>query len=143
MFKIFIEGTALGGGCVTLPNYKTLVGTTTDPSNVTSSIESVGYCRPGDFRLNVYVNGAFIGNDGGTLWLDAHLTFEDDSPPLKYDCVNGACVGYTMYNTPGIYPTLSACEQACGTGCSGKCVSNSDWAQIEGLSGQLKNRNCS
>ena len=60
-----------------------------------------------------------------------------------YDCINGACTDSTKYKTPGIYQTLSDCETACGTGCSGKCISNSDWAQIEGLSGQLKKRNCS
>ncbi|MEH1981410.1 MAG: hypothetical protein V7L27_19440 [Nostoc sp.] len=62
----------------------------------------------------------------------------------SYDCVNGACVPKALYSTPGLYENLSACEVVCGTGgCSGTCVSNSDWAQIEGLSGQLRNRNCS
>lgn len=60
-----------------------------------------------------------------------------------YDCLNGACTPNFTYNTPGLYNSLSACEIACGTGCSGKCVSNSDWAQIQGLSNQLKSRNCS
>jgi hypothetical protein len=61
----------------------------------------------------------------------------------KYDCINGACIPKSTYSTPGIYNSLSECETACGTGCSGKCISNADWAQIEGLSNQLKNRNCS
>lgn len=61
----------------------------------------------------------------------------------EYDCINGACLPKTQYNTPGIYASLAECEQACGTGCSGKCISNSDWATIEGLSNQLKQRNCS
>ncbi|WP_109010069.1 hypothetical protein [Nostoc commune] len=61
----------------------------------------------------------------------------------QYDCINGACTNKSTYNTPGLYQTLSDCETACGTGCSGKCISNSDWAQIENLSGQLKSRNCS
>lgn len=63
--------------------------------------------------------------------------------PKKYDCINGACLEASQYNTPGIYQSLSDCEVNCGTGCSGKCISNSDWAQIKGLSNQLKNRNCS
>ncbi|MBE8990638.1 hypothetical protein [Nostoc sp. LEGE 12450] len=66
-----------------------------------------------------------------------------DDPIEKYDCINGACIKANVYDTPGIHESLSECETACGTGCSGKCISNSDWAQIEGLSGQLKNRNCS
>lgn len=60
-----------------------------------------------------------------------------------YDCINGACTKKNIYNTPGLYPSLSDCEEACGTGCNGKCVSSSDWTQIENLSGQLKSRNCS
>ncbi|MEH2038450.1 hypothetical protein [Nostoc sp.] len=56
-----------------------------------------------------------------------------------YNCVNGACIP----DASGIYNSLSECEVNCGTNrCSGKCLSNSDWAQIEGLSNQLKNRNC-
>lgn len=62
---------------------------------------------------------------------------------VLYDCINGACTLSTTYNTPGLYQSLSACEVACGTGCSGKCISNADWSKIEGLSNQLKNKNCS
>ncbi|MEH2351934.1 hypothetical protein [Nostoc sp.] len=59
-----------------------------------------------------------------------------------FDCINGACINASKYNTPGIYPSLSECEIACGSGCGGKCISSSEWAQIESLSNQLKNRNC-
>jgi hypothetical protein len=61
---------------------------------------------------------------------------------VKYDCINAACVKSTQYNTPGFYQSLSQCESTCGTGCSGHCISNSDWSQIEGLANQLKNKNC-
>ncbi|BAY21692.1 hypothetical protein NIES2100_14490 [Calothrix sp. NIES-2100] len=74
-------------------------------------------------------------------------SFVKDDPncgvATKYDCINGACIPSTTYSTPGIYANLEACEVACGTGCSGVCISNSDWAKIEGLSSQLKNKNCS
>jgi hypothetical protein len=60
-----------------------------------------------------------------------------------YDCINGACIQKTAYNTPGIYNSLAECESICGTGCSGKCISNVEWAQIEGLANQLKSKNCS
>ncbi|MBE9056351.1 hypothetical protein [Sphaerospermopsis sp. LEGE 08334] len=66
-----------------------------------------------------------------------------EPPQAKYDCINGACIPDTTYSTPGLYSTLSECETACGTGCSGKCISNQDWATIEGLAAQLKNKNCS
>ncbi|WGV23367.1 hypothetical protein [Halotia branconii] len=62
---------------------------------------------------------------------------------VSYDCINGICVKKTVYNTPGFYTTISDCETACGTGCSGKCISNAEWSQIQGLSSQLKNKNCS
>lgn len=71
-------------------------------------------------------------------------TFVPSTPPvIKYDCINSACVNKATYNTPGFYQSLSECETSCGTGCGGKCISNSEWAQIEGLSNQLRNRNCS
>ncbi|MEH2415411.1 hypothetical protein [Nostoc sp.] len=66
-----------------------------------------------------------------------------DPVAVTYDCINGACTKKDVYKTPGLYANLSICEEACGTGCGGKCISNADWAQIEGLSGQLMNRNCS
>lgn len=63
-------------------------------------------------------------------------------PQQQYDCINGTCIPSTNYNTPGLYSSLSECETACGTGCSGKCLSNAEWAQIQGLAAQLKNKNC-
>jgi hypothetical protein len=71
----------------------------------------------------------------------------DNCPPpgpgTIYDCINGVCTPREAYNTPGIYATLSDCEVNCGPGCSGKCVSNAEWATVEGLAGQLKNKSCS
>ncbi|WP_445626458.1 hypothetical protein [Nostoc sp. DSM 114167] len=67
---------------------------------------------------------------------------QPDNSQLPHDCINGACIKKSTYNTPGIYKSLSECEIACGTGCSGNCISNSEWAQIKGLSNQLRNRNC-
>jgi len=61
----------------------------------------------------------------------------------SYDCINGACIKKDIYSTPGLYGSLDDCQKACGTGCSGKCVSNSELAQIEGLSSELKSKNCS
>ncbi|MHC5826774.1 MAG: hypothetical protein ACYT04_65630, partial [Nostoc sp.] len=62
---------------------------------------------------------------------------------VAYDCVNGACIDKNTYKTPGLYESISDCEIACGIGCSGKCLSNADWAQIESLSSQIMNKNCS
>jgi hypothetical protein len=79
-----------------------------------------------------------------TFTADASVTgIQCGSDTIYYDCINGACTLNSVYNTPGFYASLSACEVACGSGCSGKCISNSEWAQIEGLANQLKNKNCS
>jgi hypothetical protein len=78
-----------------------------------------------------------------TFTPDASVTGITCASDPKYDCINGACIPKTTYNTPGIYNSLAECETSCGTGCSGKCISNSDWATIEGLASQLKQRNCS
>ena len=74
----------------------------------------------------------------------SYSNFANSCPPvsIEYDCVNGACVKKTKFSTPGFYKSLSDCETACGTGCSGKCLSNADWNQIKGLANKLKSRNC-
>lgn len=78
-----------------------------------------------------------------------------------WDCINGNCVKNSQYNTPGIYQSLEECQSSCGNSsptCAppnvcidpnnycppGKvCISQSEWSQIEGLSNQLRNNNCS
>ena len=70
-----------------------------------------------------------------------------DEPPenenIPYDCINGACVQKKIYSTPGIFKSISECETACGTGCSGQCIPNDEWNKIQSLANQLKNKNCS
>lgn len=93
--------------------------------------------------LQLYLDGVNQGNNY-VFYTNAYIVSTTCEPlEEKYDCINGACTANTTYGTPGIYQTLSECETACGTGCSGKCISNSDWSQIEGLANQLKQSNCS
>jgi len=92
-------------------------------------------------------NGEY-GEGGQQQWVQGTwkliLSYDINVPPsIPHDCINGACTPKTTYNTPGLYVSLEECEVACGTGCSGICVSNSDWAKIEGLAGQVKNKVCS
>ena len=62
---------------------------------------------------------------------------------ILYDCINHACRPASQYGTPGIYQSLSDCEQNCGSkGCSGECVSKDRWAIIKRLSSNLKNKSC-
>ncbi len=91
---------------------------------------------------SIWKNGVFQSRYGCN-W-PGNLTFAfTPNPSVSYDCINGACIAKTTYNTPGIHQSLSDCEVTCGTGCSGKCLSNSEWASIEGLGNQLKSTNCS
>jgi hypothetical protein len=95
----------------------------------------------GNNAYKVYVNGIEV--DPGTGYLNGSATWILESTDIIHDCINGACVPKTTYNTPGLYASLEACQVACGSkGCSGKCISNSEWAEIEGLSNQIRNRNC-
>ena len=72
--------------------------------------------------------------------------WENTCPPVEsvpHDCINGACIPAAEYNTPGLYQSLSECEQVCGSqGCSGKCLGNAEWATIQELANKLKNQNC-
>ena len=92
-----------------------------------------GYVQSGDISIVPWDTPSSTGN------CNACQIPENE----KYDCINGACTKATKYSTPGLYPSISDCEIACGTGCSGKCIPNSEWTRIEDLSNQLKNRNCS
>lgn len=104
-------------------------------------VSDLGFCSNGGRAIKIY--------DGTveqiySCFLPGSLVVTPISPPqIKYDCINGACIPSTFFKTPALYSTLSECEVACGTGCSGKCVSNSDWAQIEADSSALKSKNCS
>jgi hypothetical protein len=125
--------------------------TTTRTSSCVAAPFSIGLDRSRD--------GFFLYYNGGDQKLEGSWTNYDllassivsqtactgctDPSANNYDCINGACVKASTYNTPGLYATQSNCQVACGTGCSGKCISNADWAQIESLSSQLKSRNCS
>jgi hypothetical protein len=89
------------------------------------------------------VLGTYYPNITDVSIVDAVISCPPPPPPPQYDCLNGACVTKTTYNTPGLYPSLGECQVACGTGCSGVCVSASDWANIEGLASRNKSQNCS
>jgi hypothetical protein len=96
-----------------------------------SRTEQLGY---------VYVTGS---NNALGIW----KVPKNSQPPLpgfsRYDCLNGSCIPSGTYSTPGIYESLEECEVNCGgQGCSGKCLTNAEWAAIVGRSENLKNINC-
>ena len=83
-------------------------------------------------------------NGNNVMFFPSSVTASNCSnTSTPYDCINGACRPATQFNTPGLYTSLSECEVACGTGCSGKCISNKDWLTIQSLASHLKHKNCS
>ncbi|MEH2263818.1 hypothetical protein [Nostoc sp.] len=122
------------------------VGTAPGSCNIVQVINGVNTgigAKELNFIQVAYAGAAPIPAGYETRYDSGYYGSACDMPvPVKYDCINGACIAKDKYNTPGLYANLSACEEACGTGCNGKCISNSDWAQIEGLASQLKNHEC-
>ena len=149
-YRVKVIGSSYGGGCFVYSedDIYTDLGNKSHP-NFSLVITATGLAC-GGYSFNVVDgNTGAIAYSSTSPAKNVHLSIVDNDtgneyvpPTEKYDCINGACVKKTVYKTPGIYSSLSECETACGTGCSGKCISNSEWAQIEGLSNQLKNRNC-
>lgn len=128
-------------------------------SGAGTTISRTSSCLSAPFstELDRAADGFFLNYNGGREKLESGWTGYDllassitsqvsctgcSESNTQYDCVNGGCVLKTKYNTPGLYQSLAECQLACGAGCSGKCISNDDWSQIEGLAGQLRNKNC-
>lgn len=82
-----------------------------------------------------------VANDASRGNCDA-CSGPENQPGLKYDCINSACISQNTYDTPGIYQSLSDCEEACGPGCSGVCISNAEWSAIQGLAAQHLAKDC-
>lgn len=125
-------------------------GTTITPtSNCVASPFSIGLDR-GEDGFFLYYNGGKENLEGN--WSDYDLLASSivertpcegcEDPNVYYDCVNGACIKKETYGTPGLYESIEECEVVCGEGCSGKCLSNTDWAKIQDLASKLKNKNC-
>ena len=79
----------------------------------------------------------------GTFTYGSSSCWEEEEEEKKYDCINGACIEAVKYETPGLYQSLEECQVACGTGCSGKCISSNEWKQIQDLARRIRNKNCS
>lgn len=126
----------------------------TSGSGTTVSRTSSCLKAPFSTVLDRAADGFFLNYDGGRELLEGSWTNYDllassitsqvscTGCEAEYDCVNGACIKKTVYNTPGFYKSLAECETACGTGCSGKCLSNQEWSQITDLANKLKQKNC-
>ena len=65
-------------------------------------------------------------------------------PDTPCDCVNGGCVPKTIYNTPGVFPSLSACESGCAknSNCTGECVDPAEIAALGQSLNTLQSKFC-
>ena len=79
----------------------------------------------------------------------------------KYDCINGLCQDSSIYGTQGVYASLSDCENNCSSNASNQCqapnicvspdycppnmvcLTLGELSTIDGLSSELKSKNCS
>lgn len=120
-----------------------------------NSVERTSSCipEPYSFVLDRAADGFFIVYSGGRENLESNwgnfdllgysiVSKEPCGDTDTYDCINGACIKASEYETPGLYENISECEKACGTGCSGKCLSNEEWSKIKDLAKKLKDKNC-
>lgn len=164
MACFIVQTQGIGAGCAPSGNYTTRidnVNTVTFENRIVPSNMPFAGCP---YRYLV-VDGVsrfpdFTGGSAGGTGTIIEIDCATGQPLPKYDCINGTCVLKNVYNTPGIYESLEECEAACGNQpmCSapfecidpsnfcphGKvCIPQSEWNQIEGLSNQLKQRNCS
>lgn len=102
-------------------------------------------CRTYNFSVNS-TNLGIISNSNAwyhSIGSPVYVPGPGEGGEERYDCINGSCVSAELYGSPGIYESLPACEQNCGPGCGGVCISNADWAKISNLAAMIRNKDCS
>lgn len=118
--------------------YYTTLGLNTDVLEFRSGYEagaSTGNCsRP----TSIWKNGIFQTRYGCN-W-PGNVTFTFVADPQKYDCINGVCISSNIYDTPGIYESLEACQSACTS--SSECPEGYECVSVESTQ-QLKDCICS
>jgi hypothetical protein len=103
----------------------------------------------GQWGVHVSFNGQRFRNpiDSGE-WIFApsnfYLELIENPPDTPCDCLNGGCVPKTTYNTPGIFPTLAACQSGCAknSNCIGECVSAEELAALQQAANNLQSKFC-
>ena len=65
-------------------------------------------------------------------------------PNTRYDCLNGGCIPKTTYGTPGVFPSLAACQSGCATNstCTGECVLAEELAALQQAANTVRPRLC-
>ena len=136
-----VRGSWYGAGCTLYEGEYTNLGPVPDTNYF---LEKVGDSSCGGFRFVVRKSDTreIIYNSTSSA-KEVSLFFDGQPQFKKYDCLNAECIESTQYNTPGLYQSLEECEQACGPGCGGKCISDEKWSIIKALARKLINLNCS
>lgn len=127
-----LKGTWYGGGCAIYNSAQ--YGDYANLGNVSHSNHSIiwgstysQYCGGWGFEIKDNISNQIIftwtsvikDKDLG-LFYDGQQ--QQQSP--KFDCINGACIPYQTYNTPGQYSSLEECQANCGNGqeCPPCCI---------------------
>jgi len=79
----------------------------------------------------------------GSIFLE--LIEANPIPPNQpFDCLNGGCIPKATYNTPGVFPSLAACQLGCAknSNCAGECVSPAQMADLQSATANLIARYC-
>lgn len=64
-------------------------------------------------------------------------------PSQQYDCINGNCISKATYNTPGVFPSLAACQSGCNQApCQGECISAQELIALQQAANLLQSKIC-
>ena len=115
------------------------------------TIENYNICTGGK-AIRIYKKDAY-GNDAQiyfSCYTDKSLIIDGVPlggipPDQPFDCVNGGCIPKSIYNTPGLFPNLAACQSGCAknSNCTGECVSAEELAALQQAANQLQSKICS
>jgi hypothetical protein len=106
----------------------------------------------GQYGTYARFNGQrFVNPVDGGEWVFAQgslsISLLEDPNPLDlvtYDCLNGGCIPQNMYNTPGVFTSLAACQSGCAknSNCMGECVDPAEIAALQQAVGNLQSKIC-
>ena len=106
----------------------------------------------GQYGIHASFNGQrFVNQVDGGEWIFAQgslsISLIEDPNPLDlvpYDCLNGGCIPQNMYNTPGVFPSLAACQSGCAknSNCTGECVDPAEIAAHRQALNNLQSKFC-
>lgn len=121
--------------------------------NPNDPIPSLTVINTSDFGRGVFtrysMSSGWQYNEAGwytypELYLRGDCVPPSIDPNQPCDCVNGGCVPKTTYNTPGVFPSLAACQSGCAknSSCTGECISVDEIAALQQAAAAVRGRIC-